>query len=485
MWCKKLLLFMLVLMLNQTMSQVQGQVSLAENSIIYSTTQEAATFSDSTALFTIRQIQIEGNKRTRESIILRELSFEQDEQYALTTLVDRFALARRQLMNTGLFQNVIVSLKSLEGHDASINIAVVERWYIFPFPFVKVVDRNLQDWVKNQDMDLDRVNYGLKMSLKNFTGRNDNLHLNITNGYTKQVALRYEGLYLDKALKWSSNFSVAFGNTKEINYATQYNRQIAYKSNNNFVTTYLKSMLEVAYRPAIKTKHTFGIGYSNENISDTIFKISPLFSFQQNRISYPEVFYRVQHFNVDFIPYPTKGYAYDILLQKKGFEKQVNLWQLTARTSGTWPINPNYFFNLRLTGMLKLPFEQPYIMKQFIGHHNMYLQGYEDYYIDGVAGGFTKATFTRKIVNTAIHISSKKIKRLNNIPVKIYGKVYGNMGYVYNEQPHYTNSLNNRLLYSGGVGIDIILLYDLTFKIEWSVNRLGQNGIYLHNKSYL
>ncbi|HZI01492.1 MAG TPA: hypothetical protein VEX63_10105, partial [Flavisolibacter sp.] len=156
-----------------------------------------------------------------------------------------------------------------------------------------------------------------------------------------------------------------------------------------------------------------------------------------------------------------------------------------ARTSATWPVAEKYFFNLNTTGVLKLPFRQPYNMQQFVGSGNMYLQGYEDYVIDGVAGGFTKATFTRKVLNRSFHIPSKRFKRLNTIPVKLYAKVFGNTGYIYNEEPHFTNTLNNRVLYSGGVGIDLVLFYDLTFKFEWSWNHLGQNGIYLHDRRYL
>jgi outer membrane protein assembly factor BamA len=194
----------------------------------------------------------------------------------------------------------------------------------------------------------------------------------------------------------------------------------------------------------------------------------------------------MQFFDVDFIPYPTQGYAADIFLNRKGFGGgDINLWQLTARASATWPINRNYFFNLRATGNIKLPFNQPYMMQRFVGSSGMYLQGYEDYAVDGVAGGFTKATLTRKILSTAVHIPSKKIKRLNHIPIRIYGKVFGNTGYIYNEQPHYTNTLNNRLLYSGGVGLDIILMYDFVLKLEWSMNHLRQNGLYLHDRNYL
>jgi hypothetical protein len=61
--------------------------------------------------------------------------------------------------------------------------------------------------------------------------------------------------------------------------------------------------------------------------------------------------------------------------------------------------------------------------------------------------------------------------------------VYGNTGYVYNPEPGY-NYLNNRLLYSGGVGLDIVLFNDFVIKLEYSANQFREKGLYLHKRDY-
>lgn len=460
-----------------------SQVNHLGGDLIFST-EEVPLTSDTTARYTVKEILIEGNKRTRPHIIMRELNFSQNEQYPLTELVQRFKQAKVQLMNSGLFLDVVVSLKSLSGHDASVLISVIERWYLVPMPFVKVVDKSFQDWVKNQDMDLGRVNYGVKLAHKNLTGRNDRLYVDFTNGYTKEVGLKYENLPLDKELKWFMGVNFSYGKNKEINYTTQHNQSLSMKIDDEFVHKFITTSAELSYRPAIKTKHTVGIGYTYDEVSDSIAKVNTMYSFEKNNIRYPEIFYRMQYYDVDFIPYPTKGYAADISIAKKGLSKPIDVWQLTARTSASWPINDKSFFNLRLTGQLKLPFEQPYMMQKFVGSGGMYLQGYEDFVIDGVAGGFTKATYTRQLFSTAVRIRSDKFKILNFIPIKAYGKIYGNAGYIYNDYVG-TNKLNNTMLYSGGIGLDIILFYDFIFRLEWSMNHLGQNGLYLHDRDYL
>jgi outer membrane protein assembly factor BamA len=168
-----------------------AQAAFAESSIIYSTG-EARELSDTTHLFTIKEIVIEGNKKTKDKIILRELSFGLDEQYPLNVLIAKFQMAKVQLLNTTLFETVTVSLVSLEKDGASVLVSVKERWYFFPMPFADVVDNSLQEWSKH--MDFNRINYGVKLKHKNISGLNDRLYLDLVNGYTKGVSLRYEGL---------------------------------------------------------------------------------------------------------------------------------------------------------------------------------------------------------------------------------------------------------------------------------------------------
>jgi outer membrane protein assembly factor BamA len=462
-------------------TRASAQLALAETSIIYSTS-DAGGNADTTAIYSIREISIEGNKRTKDKIILRELSFEEGEQYPLSELIRKFNNARMQLMNTTLFENVVVSLESLRGAEAIVNVTVVERRYVFPTPFVKIVGSTFQDWCKS--MNFEQVNYGIKLKQKNISGLNDQADLKWSNGYTKELSLTYSGLSLDHDLKWSAGFSVGHGQTRDVAYCTEGNKRVNFNNANRFIYSHTGGTLSLTYRPAIRTKHTFGIGYTHQTFSDSLGKMNEKFSNRTSTVTYPEIFYNMQYQDLDFIPYPTKGYAANFLFQKRGLNSPVDLWQLTARTTAFWPLSPKSFINLQVTGTIKLPFEQPYTQQGFVGQNGMFMQGYEDYVIDGVAGGFTKASFNRNLLDRDFHIASKKFKQLNNIPLKVYGKVFGNAGYVYNTSPG-TNFLNNTALYSAGAGIDIVLFYDVIFRFEYSFNHLGQNGLYLHDKNNL
>src|ERR1051326_4747661 len=99
---------------------------------------DSRTNDQSSTPFVIRTITITGNRKTRAPIILRELPFKPGDHFQLQQLVVKFEAARRQLMNTTLFHEVTVALKSFEGYNVDILIEVKERWYIFPLPYFKI-----------------------------------------------------------------------------------------------------------------------------------------------------------------------------------------------------------------------------------------------------------------------------------------------------------------------------------------------------------
>jgi len=45
--------------------------------------------------------------------------------------------------------------------------------------------------------------------------------------------------------------------------------------------------------------------------------------------------------------------------------------------------------------------------------------------------------------------------------------------------------LNDRFLYSTGVGLDLLTLYDFRISTEFSMNQLNEKGLFLHLRSIL
>ena len=431
----------------------------------------------------IDSINISGNKKTRDYIILREIPFKAGESYPLTVLVEKFEDARMQLMNTALFLSVEVSADHYDGGRVRVIVNVKERWYLFPVPYFKPVDRNLNQWLFEKNASLERVNYGIRFAYNNATGRNDKFRLTLMNGYTRQFSISYDRLYIDRKMKWGLNTGFGIGKNREVNYNTIEDKQVFVKDD-SYLRNFVRAHAELTYRRAIRTRHSIGLAYNVEDISDTIVALNPqYFRSGRKNIRVPAIYYNVNYYNLDYIPYPTRGHAAQLSVSKSGLNRLTNLWQLHMKAMAAWPLSPRWFFTLSGYAGIKLPFRQSYFNKRFLGYNDVFLQGYEYNVIDGVAGGYLKAAFNRKLFDFNIRIPQlKKSKPADYIPVKIYAKVYGNSGYVHDPEPG-DNLLQNKMLYTGGIGLDLITFYDITFKLEWSFNQLGENGLFLHRKS--
>jgi outer membrane protein assembly factor BamA len=460
---------------------VYSQPSPVDSSQALSANASGVTYDNNYSTpFVVGEIIIEGNKRTKPYIIERELPFKPGDSIYLPELVKAFEISRQQLINTSLFNDVVIALKSFKGYQVDILIQVKERWYIFPIPYLKPVDRNLNEWAK-QGYGLDRVNYGFKFTYNNFTGRNDKLKLWLITGYTQQIQFQYDQPYADKSLKNGYRIGFSYSFNREINYATIDNQQRFVDSLRDGIKQW-SGHVDYTYRPGLRTVHAFSVGYTHQEVDARINELNPkYYAAQRTKINYPEISYSVSYVNVDYKPFPLTGWLADGGIFKKGFDEQMNIWQLNARATRGWKLSKKNFFSSQLAVMLRLPFDQPYINQRMFGYGDMYLRGLEDYVIDGVAGFLTRQSYRRELFRFSIptYIKSNSHDR---IPFRIYARLFGDAGYAYNKN-FTANSLTNRMLYSGGFGLDIVTFYDFNLRLDYSFNQLGQNGLFLHVKS--
>ena len=116
-----------------------------------------------------------------------------------------------------------------------------------------------------------------------------------------------------------------------------------------------------------------------------------------------------------------------------------------------------------------------------MGYNNYYVRGMDYKIIDGVAYVLSKFNIKNEILNFNINTIFKKSKTLNKIPFRIFAKSFSDMGYSYNNS-EFNSRLNNKFLGSAGIGMDIVTLYDIQIRIEYSINQLGEKRLFLHNE---
>lgn len=441
---------------------------------------EAHPVSDSSNLIEIAAIQITGNRKTKDYIIFREVDFHAAQTMLYSELEKKMRETHDRLMNTALFLTVNVSA-SRKGTQAFIEIDVREKWYIFPLPYFKVVDRNFNEWwVKNKG-SLDRINYGVKFTHNNFSGRKDKMQVALINGYNRQLAFNYAQPYADKSL--TRGFEIGFLNSaqRELAYRTDLNKQVFLKES-QFIRTY--TQFEVAYllRPALKTRHSFRIGYNIEKVNDTILKLNPHYSGSSTTtLRYPEIAYSLTYTDVDYVPYPSRGLVGDFYVQKKGIDKSMNVWQAGFQATYTHPLFAKSQVQFQAAGVIRLPFDQPFYNQSLFGSGDMYLRGLEYYTIDGVAGLMGRVTARKEIVSFTLHCPFKN-RFFDAIPFRFFLKAYSDVGYAYTQTPG-NNPFANKLLKTWGVGLDMLTIYDFVLRFEYSFNQLGNNGLFLHPRS--
>jgi outer membrane protein assembly factor BamA len=437
------------------------------------------TISD-TSLVVIADISVHGNKKTKPFVIEREIPFKQGDYIARNDLEKKLALARQQVMKTSLFTQVYIYVQSQQGSLVFINVDVKERWYLFPLPYFKLVDRNFNQWWVEQKASLNRVNYGIKFDQKNVSGRNDKLSVYLIGGYSRQVLLKYEQPFANRSLKSGYSVAFSFSRQRELNYGTDLSKQAFYKQD-NFVMQNMRAEAAYLYRPAIKTRHAFKVAYVKNKVSDTILSLNSQYYpvSAGNSISYPEFSYSIQYYNADYNAYPSKGFIGDASILRRGLNRQMNLTQLQCHANYTVPVTNKIYLNLQSAGTIKFPFDQPFYNQQLFGYGGAYLRGLEYYVIDGVAGILGRATVRREVFSMTLK-SPPKSKKEITIPFRFFIKAGGDMGYAYSKASG--NSLfANRLLYTECVGFDMVIpSYDIVFKFEYSFNQLGGSGFFFH-----
>lgn len=428
----------------------------------------------------IHNIDVEGNKKTKSYIILRELPYKIGDSISVDSLSLLNEIAKEQLINTSLFEDVIItSLKeNSDSNSISIHIKVKERWYFFPRPYFKWVDRNFSQWWNEQHRSLDRVNYGINLSQGNVTGNNDKLVLGVIGGYTRQTILRYQFPYIDKKLHYGLGMGWLNYSQKEINYTTQNDKQIFFKTIDVIRKGY-RANFNVLYRPNLYERHTIQVGFGKDDISDSAFLAQPAFLPNHKKsLSYIDLTVSFSTINFDYNAYPTKGNSTEFVAFHR-LSANSNLTSFQFRKLYAHPFSKSNFVFVESNSTIKLLPNYNYTDSRLVGYGNLQFNGLEYYVIDGNAATIFKTTFSHSLGSITVPNPITK-KFLPTVKYDFWLKAFVNLGYVYSDRPVNTNKLANTLIRTAGVGLDVISIYDFVLKIDYSVNQLGDKGLYLH-----
>ncbi len=430
----------------------------------------------------VSEINLKGNHKTKSKIIFRELEFKIGDTLLIENYSEIKKKSAQNLMNISLFNFVKINDTIIDYNKLIVNVDVVERWYIWPIPVFDIADRNFNTWWKTKDFR--RVNYGIDLMVYNFRGRNETLDFLFSLGYDEKYGIGYKIPYIDKKQMLGFSLKVEYSQNHEVAVNTVNDKVLFYKNNDKYPKFKVAFSTGIFYRPDINNTHTIELSYEKYKFSDTLLKLNPNYS-TANHIDnhFLSFYYQFKSDHRDYKPYPLKGHYFDFEITKNGISLLKNeladyyIFKATFRKF--WELQNRYYAAIGLSSAVSN--ELPYFIQNGLGYGRDYLRGYEYYVINGQKYALLKTNLKYALVpQKVIKVDFVKTEKFNTIPYAFYVNLYSDFGYIENPQKSYNSSLINKILYSGGLGIDFVTYYDKVMRLDFSLNHNGEIGWFLH-----
>lgn len=431
---------------------------------------------------TISKIIIQGNKTTRDKIILREVEFTQGEQIKQGQLDSLIVKSSQNLMNRSIFNFATIS-KQIEGNECIINIDVTERWYIWPIPIIDFgADRNFNAWWETRDFS--RLNYGIDLRVENFRGRMEYLNFIVQAGYDKKLAAKWTIPYLTEKQNFGMSLYGGYQVNKEVAYSLEDNKPVFYEPVEGNAQEWGFASVDLTIRQKFNFLHTITLGYDHYNFADSLVEYNPDFAYYGATQSFLSLSYQYKIDFRDYKPYPLVGYYFDAGISKQGLailSDEVNLFSLSFVFDQYINLYKRWFFAYSFTGLFYNKSTIPYYLKPAIGYKEMEMRGYEYYVIPGQYFGMFKSNVKFEIIPRKVHrIKWIKTEKFGKIFYALYANLFFDLGYAYDQLDNPENQLSNQFLWGTGLGIDFVTYYDLVIRFEYTLNKQKDHGFYIN-----
>lgn len=425
----------------------------------------------------IKNIAIDGNKKTKERIIFRELDFKVNDTLNIRVLNETLERNKRKLVNTNLFVSVACKATHLSENEIEVQIHLQEQWFLMPYPLFQLADRNFNEWW-SRGRDFNRTVYGLDINHTNFRGRAEKLFFHVENGFTRRFDFSYRIPYIDKAQKTGIGVLFSYGTSKNVAYRS-FNDTLNYARDD-------KKSLKNRYLAAASIKkrfhfydnHTVELNFVKNIVEDTIIKLNPnYFQFNELEQQYFSLGYFFTYDNRDNVSYPLLGKRFDFGIKKIGLSNKDDLNYLETGIGLSYhhQLYKKLYLGHTIKGRFSSQTANIYNNNRGLGYGNDLVRGFELYVIDGNAHFLSRNTLRYELLNKTLHLKFLKYKQINKIPLAIYPNYSFDIGYIQNKNSEINYSkLANSTLYSYGFGLDLVTYYNVVARFNYMSNSLNQ-----------
>lgn len=436
----------------------------------------------------IDSIYYEGNKKTKNYVLRRELDFKVQDTLNIDQLTDRFKENRSRILNTGLFKEAVINVKSwnTENNHGTILIKVEEAWYIYPVPIFELADRNFNVWWNEFNGSFKRVNYGIKFIHNNLTGNQDALKVAIQLGYSSRLDAQYAWPYWGKTRNWRFTTDILLSKNRESYYTTFEDKPIFYKSGTDYPLRRTRLGTSLENRISLKLFQKIKLEYNyNQTIPEISQHFNPDFFLNfYSRQKYFSLNYTFAYDDRDLKYFPTNGSKLEVQMTKEGLGNirgSLNTLFFNLHIEQFLAWTPRQSAGILLNAKASIIRNQvPYYNSKALGYGNEYLKGFEYYVVDGLDFLFLKFRESYIFYENNLKFRPHKKLGIKSMPVKLGIAAHAGTAYVNNVYYASNNRLANRWIHSKGLSLECLLSNTSLIQLDWTINDLKESGFYLH-----
>lgn len=441
-------------------------------------------------------IEVVGNSYTKPWVVLRELTFEPGDTLPEAELEALLERNRKNVANLNFFTLVEFEPLIADGR-LRLQIKVKERFRLGGRAILALEERNSYDVLNAlMERDFHRLVYGEQLTWRNITGRGEVIRWDFQWGFSRRLRFELSRPLPVREPNVDLIFGVRYDWQPEIIIGTE-NGQVRWEGiEGGALQRRYGGYFSVLHRRGVYHQLEFRLSYDQYHLADSLYAFS--LENGPNRYltnglgleQYGQAMLRLAIDKRDWRSYPLSGYKGQLMTRWAGGPGATTQF---GKIGATWshhlPLSDRFNFAYGGTSVITIGDSLPFFEKsqlgirrpEFPGLSNE-LRGYQPYVIDGTWLNVAKSEFKFALIPYRwVSMDWLGIPWISSQALALYLTAFADVGYVrdwsYNNRDQW---LKDQFLYGYGVGLNLIVIYDMLWRVEYARNHLGQGGIYFH-----
>ena len=436
----------------------------------------------------ITAIVVEGNVRTKEAVIERELGFTAGQSIVYSDSM--LGVWRMRLESTKLFNWVEITRSSSD----TLSIRVVERWYIWVKPEGGFLDRNFSEWWKNRDIN--RLSIGATVYVNNLLGQQEGFFIRQAKGFMAAGGLGFQRPFPKYKDCNAWKFSLDNMRSRRAWINSVDNKVVIKEHWDLRQQEQLVGIAEYKRRFEYKWQGVVRYKFLRDYAAQDIEALNPNYFIAPNVVTNENDDWKqyTQSLYTGFVRdtrnqtnYPTRGSEC-----KAGVLGGLQRSNNVVRPYGEFESEYRGFYPLgshtSLAVLAQVRYRAGtlgYVLQRQMGYGMEYVRGFEAFVFDGAGLMLGKAAWRYQLLHDQ---RSMKLRFLpsayEKVPIQCWFNIFADVGRTLSPYQIDQNPMSNQMLMSLGAGLDLLCYYDALARFDCSYNanlgRLVLNVSFFH-----